>query len=162
MSAASWLQCMRHCTCTSWGPLACCALAHERSPHARACAPVSAAHGLPHRACPGFSAGINQEPHLLRKNWQQILILAWPGESRFSTGRHMPHSNTAVMAGCHKAAGPRRTPDVRNLFRSSTAGVGISFLIIALCARCAAVGHLCGCLRLLARLLFATRTCFHD
>jgi NhaP-type Na+/H+ or K+/H+ antiporter len=27
----------------------------------------------------GFSAGINQEPHLLRKNWGQILILAGPG-----------------------------------------------------------------------------------
>ncbi|GBF87432.1 hypothetical protein Rsub_00143 [Raphidocelis subcapitata] len=27
----------------------------------------------------GFSAGIGQEPHLLRKNWGQILILAWPG-----------------------------------------------------------------------------------
>ncbi|KAF6265731.1 Sodium/hydrogen exchanger family-domain-containing protein [Scenedesmus sp. NREL 46B-D3] len=27
----------------------------------------------------GFSAAIGQEPHLLRKNWGQILILAWPG-----------------------------------------------------------------------------------
>jgi NhaP-type Na+/H+ or K+/H+ antiporter len=27
----------------------------------------------------GFSAGISQEPHMLRKNWGQILILAWPG-----------------------------------------------------------------------------------
>jgi NhaP-type Na+/H+ or K+/H+ antiporter len=27
----------------------------------------------------GVSAGINQEPHLLRKNWGQILILAGPG-----------------------------------------------------------------------------------
>jgi hypothetical protein len=28
---------------------------------------------------PGFSAGIGQEPHYLRKNWGQILLLAWPG-----------------------------------------------------------------------------------
>eukprot|EP00878_Enallax_costatus_P006804 GHUV01007132.1.p1 GENE.GHUV01007132.1~~GHUV01007132.1.p1 ORF type:complete len:889 (+),score=286.27 GHUV01007132.1:1018-3684(+) len=27
----------------------------------------------------GFSAALGQEPHLLRKNWGQILILAWPG-----------------------------------------------------------------------------------
>eukprot|EP00882_Tetradesmus_deserticola_P013378 GHRQ01014203.1.p1 GENE.GHRQ01014203.1~~GHRQ01014203.1.p1 ORF type:complete len:233 (+),score=39.96 GHRQ01014203.1:77-775(+) len=27
----------------------------------------------------GFSKAIGQEPHLLRKNWGQILTLAWPG-----------------------------------------------------------------------------------
>lgn len=27
----------------------------------------------------GFSAALGQEPHLLRRNWGQILILAWPG-----------------------------------------------------------------------------------
>ncbi|KAF6258311.1 Cation/H+ exchanger [Scenedesmus sp. NREL 46B-D3] len=27
----------------------------------------------------GFAAAIGQQPHLLRKNWGQVLILAWPG-----------------------------------------------------------------------------------
>lgn len=28
---------------------------------------------------PGFSSSIGLEPHMLRRNWAQILLLAWPG-----------------------------------------------------------------------------------